>query len=123
MVEGVYICCVILMEDNICGVMGQIHILQIKRFFVFGQTIFDLGKESHVGGVRLDGDGDEEESVVDPDEIGGGPLCISSVLKDSCTQVWVQFERVIDVVFAFPFDVRRGLEGDGLMSVEYRIHG
>ena len=82
-----------------------------------------MGEESHVGGVRLDGDGDEEESVVDPDEIGGGPSRVSSVLKDSCTQVLVQLERAIDIVFGFPLDVRRGVEGNGSMSVEYRIHG
>ena len=85
--------------------------------------VFDLGEESCVSGVRLDGDGDEEELVVDPNKIGGGPLSVSSVLKDRCMQVLVHFESVVDVVFTFPLDVGRGLEGDGLMSVEYRIHG
>lgn len=95
----------------------------MERIFVFGQVVLDLGEESCISGVRLDGDGDEEESVVDPNEIGGGLSCVGSVLKDRCMQVLVHFESAVDVVFAFPLDLGRGLEGDGLMSVEYRIHG
>ena len=82
-----------------------------------------MGEESRIGGVWLDGDGNEEESMVDPNKISGGLLCIGSVLKDRCMQVLVHFESVVDVVFAFPLDLGRGLEGDGSMFVEYRIYG
>ena len=46
--------------------------------------VFDLGKESCIGCVRLDGNGDEEETVMNQNKISRGPSHISSVLEDRC---------------------------------------